>query len=94
LTAFQRQRRNETLKPLEQKAQYHAAHFKTHRNPNLSLLRELHEADVELYVCGQSLVSKGSAPEEVAVFVDTAVSAISAVANLQADGYAYVPFGK
>ncbi len=75
-------------------ADAYAAHFKTHRNPNLSLLRELHEADVELYVCGQSLVSKGSAPEEVAVFVDTAVSAISAVANLQADGYAYVPFGK
>ncbi len=37
------------------------------------------------------LVSKGSAPDEVASFVRTAVSALTAVVNLQADGFAYVP---
>jgi hypothetical protein len=42
-------------------------------------------------VCGQSLISKGSDPKDVAVFVKTAVSALTAVVNLQADGYAYVP---
>jgi intracellular sulfur oxidation DsrE/DsrF family protein len=67
--------------------------FKTKKNPNLSLLRQLHEAGVELYVCGQSLISKGSQPEDVAVFVETAVSALTAVVNLQADGYAYIPLG-
>ncbi|QEF96457.1 DsrE/DsrF-like family protein [Stieleria maiorica] len=62
-------------------------------NPNLDLLHELHESGVELYVCGQSLISKGSDPGDVAVFVDTAVSALTAVVNLQSDGYAYLPLG-
>lgn len=63
-------------------------------NPNLELLRQLHEAGVELYVCGQTLISKGSNPDDVAVFVETAVSALTVVVNLQADGYAFVPLGK
>lgn len=72
----------------------YSAAFKTEGNPNLEVLQQLHEAGVELYVCGQTLISKGSKPEEVAVFVDTAVSALTAVVNLQADGYAYVPLLK
>ena len=75
-------------------ADAYSATFKTEGNPNLDLLHELHEAGVELYVCGQTLISKGSKPDEVAVFVDTAVSALTAVVNLQADGYAYVPLLK
>ncbi|MEZ6124834.1 MAG: DsrE family protein [Planctomycetaceae bacterium] len=75
-------------------ADAYAAAFSTDGNPNLKLLHELHEAGVELYVCGQSLISKGSKPDDVAVFVDTAVSALTAVVNLQADGYAYVPMLK
>ena len=71
----------------------YAAKFKTDGNPNLALLRQLHEANVELYVCGQTLISSGSKPEDVAVFVDTAVSALTAVVNLQSDGFAYVPLG-
>lgn len=62
-------------------------------NPNLDLLRQLHDADVELYVCGQSLLSKGAQPEDVAVFIETAVSAVTTIANLQADGYSYLPLG-
>lgn len=69
----------------------YAEKFKTEGNPNLELLDELHQSGVELYVCGQSLISKGSAPEDVSEFVETAVSALTAVVNLQADGYAYVP---
>ena len=72
----------------------YASNFKVKTNPNLDLLHRLHESGVELYVCGQSLISKGSDPQDVAVFVDTAVSALTAVANLQADGYAYLPLGK
>ncbi|OYP36595.1 DsrE family protein [Rhodopirellula sp. MGV] len=71
----------------------YARHFNTQSNPNLTLLHELHEAEVEIYVCGQTLISKGSRPDEVAVFVDTAVSAVTSIANLQADGYAYLPLG-
>jgi uncharacterized protein len=72
----------------------YAAVFGITGNPNLALMHQLHQAGVELYVCGQSLISKGSNPDDVAVFVDVAVSAITSVANLQADGYAYVPLGK
>ena len=54
----------------------------------------LHEAGVAIYVCGQSLAHQGEDPEAVAVFVDVAVSALTAVVNLQDDGYAYVPLGK
>lgn len=71
----------------------YAAKFNTDSNPNLSLLRQLHEANVDLYVCGQSLISKGAEPEQVAVFVETAVSALTSVVNLQAEGYRYVPLG-
>jgi len=71
----------------------YAEKFQTRDNPNLPLLRRLHEADVDLYVCGQSLISKGGRPADVAVFIETAVSAVTSVANLQSDGYAYLPLG-
>jgi len=48
-------------------ADAYAEKFKTKGNPNLDLLHELHEAGVELYVCGQTLISIGSQPEEVVV---------------------------
>jgi intracellular sulfur oxidation DsrE/DsrF family protein len=72
----------------------YAAKFNTDGNPNLPLLQQLHEANVELYVCGQSLISLGEEPEDVAVFIETAVSALTSIVNLQSDGFAYVPLGK
>ncbi len=69
----------------------YSAKFKTDGNPNLELLQGLKESGVEFYVCGQTLISKGFAPEDVAASIETAVSALTAVVNLQADGYAYVP---
>ena len=69
----------------------YAKRFGVKGNPNLDCLHELHEAGVELLVCGQSLTSKGGKPEEVVVFADTAVSGLTALVNLQADGYAYMP---
>jgi intracellular sulfur oxidation DsrE/DsrF family protein len=72
----------------------YSAKFSTVGNPNFELLKQLHEADVEFFVCGQSLISAGASTDEVIVFVETAVSALTTVVNLQADGYAYVPLGK
>ena len=69
----------------------YSAEFDTPNNPNLPLLRSLHEAGVEMYVCGQTLLAKQKRPEDVVVFVETAVSALTAVVNLQSDGFAYVP---
>ncbi|KAA5541837.1 DsrE family protein [Roseiconus nitratireducens] len=71
----------------------YSARFGTQGNPNLDLLRQLHEAGVELYVCGQSLNSKGATTDELVVFVDPAVSALTTVANLQSEGYAHIPLG-
>jgi uncharacterized protein len=68
----------------------YSAKFNTKGNPNLDLLHQLHEQGVELFVCGQTLISKDAKPEEVAVFIDTAVSALTVVINLQSDGYAHV----
>ena len=71
----------------------YAKAFGTKDNPNINLLQQLHEANVGLYVCGQTLISKGSSPEDVTVSVETAVSALTAIVDLQDDGYAYVPLG-
>ncbi|PQO25272.1 hypothetical protein C5Y96_25550 [Blastopirellula marina] len=67
--------------------------YQTEGNPNLALLRDLHHAGVQMYVCGQSLHGKGKTPDDVAVFVDTAVSALTTNVNLQSDGYTYIPLG-
>ncbi len=73
-------------------ADAYSARFKTGgKNPNLDCLHKLHEAGVEILVCGQSLVGKGAKPGEVVVFSNVAVSALTSLVNLQADGYAYVP---
>lgn len=72
----------------------YAKRFGTDGNPNLDCLRELHEAGVEFFVCGQALTSKGGQPEEVVEFADVAVSGLTALVNLQADGYSYVPLLK
>lgn len=80
---------NATLAALNDDAYSHQ--FNTKGNPNLDCLHELHENGVQIYVCGQSLISAGHKPDEVVVFVDVAVSALTSLANLQKDGFSYVP---
>jgi intracellular sulfur oxidation DsrE/DsrF family protein len=62
------------------------------KNPNLELLKKLHEAGVEIFVCGQALAHQGFATDEVAKEVKVAVSAATANINLQMNNYAYIPF--
>lgn len=71
----------------------YAKRFETKDNPSLDCLHELHEAGVEIFVCGQSLIGKGATPDEVVTYSSVAVSALTSLVNLQADGYAYVPLG-
>ncbi len=68
-----------------------AKHFKAEKNPNLALLRDLDQAGVTVLVCGQSLHAKGFATDEVTRPARVAASAMTAVINRQADGYAYFP---
>lgn len=72
----------------------YAERFSTPDNPNFDCLHKLHEAGVEIYVCGQSLIGKGGKPDELLVFTEVAVSGLSALVNLQADGYGYLPLLK
>ncbi|WP_240928084.1 DsrE family protein [Thalassoroseus pseudoceratinae] len=72
----------------------YSARFKTDGNPNLACLRELNNAGVKVSVCGQSLTAKDARPEEVSKSAQVAVSALTALVNLQADGYAYLPMLK
>ena len=75
-------------------ANAYAGRFKTKGNPNLACLEQLHKAGVKFVVCGQSLIGKEAKTEEVIEIANVAVSALTALVNLQADGYAYVPLGK
>lgn len=72
----------------------YAERFGTKGNPNLECLMDLHHEGVEFYVCGQSLIHKQAKPEDVALLADVAVSGLTALVNLQADGYAYLPLLK
>ncbi|MCA9031124.1 MAG: DsrE family protein, partial [Planctomycetaceae bacterium] len=78
-----------TLAALNNEA--YAARFNVTTNPNLKVLSELKKAGVKVYVCGQSLIGKGAKPAEVSDQAKVAVSALTSLVNLQADGYAYIP---
>lgn len=57
-------------------------------NPNLDLLRKLHEAGVAIYLCGQSMSFGGIQKDELAQPVQVALSAMTMLTVLQNDGYA------
>ena len=59
-------------------------------NPNVDLIRQLGEAGVEFYICGQSAMSRGLANEELMPEIQMALSAMTARAMLQAEGYEVV----
>jgi intracellular sulfur oxidation DsrE/DsrF family protein len=59
-------------------------------NPNLELLSKLHEAGVEIYVCGQSLAFGGVEASELQSSAKVALSAMTMLTSLQNDGYAFL----
>lgn len=61
-------------------------------NPDQGLLEALHAAGVELILCGQSAMSRGFYPELLAPDVEVALSAMTALAVLQQEGYTFIPF--
>lgn len=76
------------------KPEIYGKKFECEGNPNAECIQKLKSAGVEILVCGQSLVGKGHQPDDVEANVDVAVSALSALVNLQSDGFAFVPLGK
>lgn len=61
-------------------------------NPNAELLDALHDAGVKLYVCGQSLRSKGFGSKDLAEPVKLSLSAMTALVHFQEEGYQLINF--
>jgi intracellular sulfur oxidation DsrE/DsrF family protein len=69
----------------------HREEFKR-ANPNGVLLKELHEAGVRLFVCGQSLSHRGYGKQDLAEPVEVSLSAMTALVHYQEEGYRIINF--
>ena len=69
----------------------HGKHFGT-ANPNQSLLEELGQAGVSIYLCGQTAGYYGYAPADLLPQVTMAVSAMTVHVRLQQEGYRAILF--
>jgi len=61
-------------------------------NPNIPLFKELKEAGVKIFVCGQSLNKRNIPKENVAPEVSPALSAITTLTTYQLKGYALLKY--
>jgi intracellular sulfur oxidation DsrE/DsrF family protein len=59
-------------------------------NPNIAVLKELHDAGVELRVCGQGLLGKKVEPSQLLPGVQADLWAMVTMVNLQSRGYVRV----
>jgi uncharacterized protein (TIGR01244 family) len=60
-------------------------------NPNTALMSELHKAGVEFFVCGQAMTHAGYSAAELRDDVQVALSAMTALEDLQTAGYSLIP---
>lgn len=70
--------------------QYHEK-YKTD-NPNLGLFKELSDAGVKLFVCGQSIVGRNIDRTRMAPEIALATSMATVVTTYQLKGYAFLKF--
>ena len=61
-------------------------------NPNLKVLSEMKKAGVEIFVCGQNLVSENIDPKVISPDVTVASDALIVLMSYQNDGYALMSF--
>mgnify|MGYP000061453517 CR=1 FL=1 len=62
------------------------------KNPNTSLMKELLEANVKVIFCGQSSVSRDFPKEDLITGVQLSLSAMTALIQLQDEGYRLIKF--
>lgn len=60
-------------------------------NPNAALIKTLHEAGVEFFLCGQAMTHRGYVSGDVRDDVRIALSAMTALTDLQSSDYALIP---
>ena len=65
--------------------------FKTY-NPNSELITALQDANVDIYVCGQSFKSRGFDRTELSKNVKMSLSALTALVEYQENGYKIINF--
>jgi len=61
-------------------------------NPNSGLMTALKDKNVKIYVCGQSLLSKGYNAGDVSEDVEVSLSALTALVKYQTEGYQLINF--
>lgn len=61
-------------------------------NPNLALLHALKQANVDIFVCGQSLYAKGFKEADTSIDVKVSLSALTALVHYQSEGYHQINF--
>jgi intracellular sulfur oxidation DsrE/DsrF family protein len=61
-------------------------------NPNAALIHALREYGVRVVLCGQTQMHRGLTRDELAPGVEVALSAMTALAVLQSEGYQVNPF--
>lgn len=61
-------------------------------NPNLDLIKALKKADVDIFVCGQSLMSRGFPVKGLSKNVKLSLSALTALVEYQENGYKIINF--
>lgn len=61
-------------------------------NPNNGLIKALHKANVEIYVCGQSFLAKNYKPSEKLNEVKIALSALTVLTEYQSKGFQIINF--
>ena len=59
-------------------------------NPHTDLIRQLTEAGVDLYLCGQSMHARGFDRDEVNEHIDLSLSAMTILIDKQAEGYSMI----
>jgi len=62
------------------------------KNPNTELVKELLDANVKVIFCGQSSVSRGFPKEDLIPGVQLSLSAMTALIQLQDEGYRLIKF--
>ncbi len=61
-------------------------------NPNIELLKELHDAGTEFYVCGQTMLKRNISESKLVAEAKIASSGLTAITTYQLQGYTMIKF--
>ena len=65
--------------------------YKT-KHPNAALIKALVDKNIKIYVCGQSMKSKGYEAKDISEDVKISLSALTALVKYQSEGYQLINF--